>query len=308
MPDTDVAVHKPSSQPVDVISPHAPRKSARRRNSPISKSPGLRALQYFWTVVMVVFTLFPFYWMVVSALRGPDDVLTTRVLPGPFTWEGFANLLSSTPFPTYLTNSLIVSVSVTVLTIAIVTPVAYALSKMRGRAGRLASFSTLLGYMVPEVLLVIPIFIILVRLNLDDSLAGLVLGLLSLTMPLALWLMTGFMSGIPPSLEEAARMDGASWIKVFWHIVLPMSRPGILTVAIFTFISAWTDYVLPLTAIRSENLKTLPVGLSSLYGKFDASWSEIMAGAVLVSLPAMIVVALTTRYFISGLTLGATKG
>lgn len=289
--------------------PRAPQVPSRvRRRSPLRKSPVLLTIQYAWAVVLAIFTLFPFYWMAVSALRGSDDVLTTRLIPGPFTLEGFANLMSATPFPTYLTNSVIVSLSVTVLSIVVVTPIAYVVSKMRGRIGRVTSFSILLGYMVPEVLLVIPIFVILVRLNLDDTLVGLIIGLLSLSMPLGLWLMTGFMSSLPPALEEAARIDGASWFRVFWHVVLPMSRSGILTIGIFSFIVAWTDYVFALTTIRTESLKTLPVGLSTLYGKFDASWSEIMAGAVLVSLPAILVVAVTARYFISGLTMGATKG
>ena len=279
-----------------MASPHEGR-ARKRRKSPLRKSPVLRTVQYAWAVFLTVFTLFPFYWMVASALRGPQHVLSTRLIPGPFTFQGFTNLMDSTPFPTYLTNSVVVSFAVTVLSIVVVTPLAYVMSKMRGRIGRLASFSILLSYMVPEVLLVIPIFVILVRLHLDNTLVGLVIGLLSLSMPLGL-----------PLWTTMTTIDGASWGRVFWHIVLPMSRPGILTIGIFSFIVAWTDYVFTLTLIRTENLKTLPVGLSSLYGKFDASWSEIMAGAVLVSLPAILLVSVTARHFVSGLTVGATKG
>lgn len=283
------------------------QRSAQHRN-PLRKSKKLLALQYFWAAVLAIFTLFPFYWMFISALRGPKDVLSSRMLPGPLTLSGFKNLLNSTPFETYLSNSVVVSVAVTILTIVVVTPVAYVLSKMRGRKRRMASFSILLGYMVPEILLVIPIFIMMVRLNLDDTLVGLIIGLLTTSMPLGLWLMIGFMSTLPPAMEEAARIDGASWLQVFWHIILPMSRSGILTIGIFSFIIGWTDYIFALTLIRTESRKTLPVGLSTLYGKFDSSWSEIMAGAVLVSIPAILLVTLTARHFIGGLTMGATKG
>lgn len=307
MPETDVI---PMNATEPVVTPRQSRRRtpATRRRSPMRKSPLMLTLQYGWALVLVVFTLFPFYWMVVSAFRGSDDVLTSRLTPGPFTLEGFVNLMDVTPFPTYLVNSLIVSLSVTALTIVIVTPIAYALSKMRGRLGRAASFSVLLGYMVPEVLLMIPIFVILVRLDLDNTLAGLIVGLLSVTMPLGLWLMTGFMKTISPALEEAARIDGASWLQIFRYVILPLARPGILTIGIFSFIAGWTDYLFALIIMRDEGLKTLPVGLSTLYGKFDASWSEIMAGAVVVSIPAIVLVAATARYFVGGLSVGATKG
>ena len=308
MPELETIPEAPHRSSVTDVRRATRVARSSRRKSPMRKSPALAAVQYGWAIVLAVFTLFPFYWMLVSALRGSDDVLTSRLMPGPFTLEGFVNLMDVTPFPTYLTNSMIASLSVTALTIVIVTPIAYALSKMRGRLGRALGFSVLLGYMVPEVLLMIPIFVILVRINLDNSLAGLVVGLLSVTMPLGLWLMTGFMKTIPSALEEAARIDGASWLEIFWHVILPLARPGILTVGIFSFIIGWTDYLFALIMIRSEELKTLPVGLSTLYGKFDSSWSEIMAGAVLVSIPAIVLVAATARHFVGGLSQGATKG
>lgn len=280
-----------------------------RRRHPLRKSPILRVCLYVWAIVLAIFTLFPFYWMLVSAFRAPTAVLhTTSLLPGPFSLESVETLISVTPFGTYFVNSVIVSVAVTGINLAVVTPVAYVLSKMSGRVGAAASVSVLLGYMFPEVLIVIPIFVILVNLGLDNTLLGLILGLLSIAMPLGLWLMTGFMRTLPREVEEAALVDGASWFRTFWRVVLPLARPGVITVGIFSFVVAWADYVFALTIIRDESRKTLPVGLSALYGKFDASWGVIMAAAVLITFPAMAVVGLAARHFMSGLTLGATKG
>jgi ABC-type glycerol-3-phosphate transport system permease component len=281
----------------------------KRRRSPLRKSPIHRATLIVIGVVLTVFTLFPIYWMLVTAFRTPGAVLRSKsLLPGPWSLDGIETLFAITPFMTYLLNSIIVSVTVTVANLAIVTPVAYLVSKMSGRLRRAVTFSVLLGYMFPEVLVVLPVYVVLVNINLDNSILGLVLGILSIALPLGLWLLTAFMKSIPREVEEAALVDGASWIQVFWRVIVPLSRPGIITVAIFSFIAAWADYVFALTIIRSESSKTLPVGLASLYGDLDASWNVIMAGAILISIPVMAVVMFASRYFVSGLTLGATKG
>lgn len=294
----------------------APERSLRtfigkrsRAKHPMAQGPAQRVLLYFGAALVLVFTLFPFYWMLISALRDPAVLYQTNsLLPGPFSFESIRVLLERTPFATYFLNSVIVAIMVTVVTLVVSTPVAYLLSRVKSRLGSAASISVLLAYMLPEILIVIPIYTIFLKLRLDNSLTGLVIALLAVTMPLGIWLMLGFFKTLPYEIEEAGFVDGATWLQVFWYIVLPIARPGLLTVGIFSFIMGWVDYVIALVLISDEAKKTLPVGLATLFGRFDASWGVILAGAVLITFPALIALAFVSRYFISGLTLGSTKG
>lgn len=268
-----------------------------------------RLLLLLCAAFFAVFTIFPFYWMTISAFRDPDVILRTNSLvPGPFSIQSFTTLFETTAFFSYLVNSFIVSTGVAIASVLISAPVAYLLTRWRTRLGSGLSISVLFTYMFPEVLLVIPIFVIMGRLRLDNTLLGLGAAMMSTAVPLGIWLMIGFFKNLPIEVEEAALIDGAGWVGVFRWVVVPMARPGLLTVAIFSFVLSWTDYIFGLTLITQDNLKTLPVGLATLFGKFDSSWGVIMAGALLMTLPMMIALSIVGRYFVSGLTQGATKG
>ncbi len=287
------------------------RKSltARPRRAPTAHTPLQRVLLYCGAAFLAVFTLFPFYWALISAFRDPSVLLETHsLLPGPFSLESVRMLLEQSPFVTYTINSVIVATAVTAVTLLMATPVAYLATRMKSRLGSFAAISILAAYMIPEVLLLIPIYIAFVNLYLDNTLIGLILALLTLTMPLGIWLMIGFLRTLPYEVEEAAFVDGATWLQVFRLIVLPIARPGLLTVGIFSFIFAWTDYLVAFTLITDDAYKTLPVGIASLFGTFKLGYGQIMAGILLMTLPILVALAFVSRYFISGLTMGATKG
>jgi ABC-type glycerol-3-phosphate transport system permease component len=264
---------------------------------------------YTAAVVIAIYSAFPIYWMVVSSLREPTSLLTrVSVLPGPFTLEYYRNLLELTDYPTHFVNSVIVAVVTVAVTMVFSVIIAYAVTRQRIRGKKLIVGAMLYAYMFPPLLIAIPMFTIFARLGLSDTLTGLIASHLTLTLPLGVWFLWGFFKSMPFELEEAAMVDGCTRLGAFLRVVLPLSLPGLITVAIFSFLLSWTDYTFALIMIGSDANKTLPVGLASMVGSFDLRWGEIMAGSTLIALPLFAAFAMLTQYFIQGLGAGAVKG
>lgn len=260
-------------------------------------------------IVISVYSAFPIYWMVVSSLREPTSLLHKISLwPGPFTLEYYSNLLELTDYPTHFVNSVIVAVVTVVATMIFSIMIAYAVTRHRIRGKKLIVGAMLYAYMFPPLLIAIPMFAIFAKLGLSDSLTGLIASHLTLTLPLGVWFLWGFFKNMPFELEEAAMVDGCTRLGAFLRVVLPLSLPGLITVAIFSFLLSWTDYTFALIMIGSDANKTLPVGLASMVGSFDLRWGEIMAGSTLIALPLFGAFALLSQYFIQGLGAGAVKG
>ena len=264
---------------------------------------------YLAAAVIAVYSAFPIYWMVISSLREPTSLLSrVSLLPGPFTLEYYTNLLELTDYPQHFVNSVIVAVVTVAVTMVFSVMIAYAVTRQRIRGKKLIVGAMLYAYMIPPLLIAIPMFTIFVQLGLSDTLTGLIASHLTLTLPLGVWFLWGFFKGMPFELEEAAMVDGCTRLGAFLRVVLPLSLPGLITVAIFSFLLSWTDYTFALIMIGSDANKTLPVGLASMVGSFDLRWGEIMAGSTLIALPLFAAFALLTQYFIQGLGAGAVKG
>jgi multiple sugar transport system permease protein len=264
---------------------------------------------YAGAALVVVVTLFPLYYMLVSSVREPRALFARpSLLPLPFTTEQYAQLFSLTDFPVYFRNSLLVAVSTALLTSAVGCPMAYAIVRYRVWGAETLIRLMLVAYMMPALLLAIPLFTLLVRLGLDDTLTGLVIAHLTITLPLAVWLMYGFFRTVPVAVEEAALVEGASRAQTFWYVAAPMAFPGILTVTIFSFILSWTDYVYALILTSSDGKKVVSLGLAAMYGAYDLRWGELMAGSAVISIPMLVLFSLVTRHFIRGLTMGAVRG
>jgi ABC-type glycerol-3-phosphate transport system permease component len=264
---------------------------------------------YIAAVIIAIYSAFPIYWMVISSLREPTSLLTrVSLLPGPFTLEYYSNLLELTDYPTHFVNSVIVAVVTVAVTMVFSVMIAYAVTRQRIRGKKLIVGAMLYAYMFPPLLIAIPMFTIFAQLGLSDTLTGLIASHLTLTLPLGVWFLWGFFKGMPFELEEAAMVDGCTRLGAFVRVVLPLSLPGLITVAIFSFLLSWTDYTFALIMIGSDANKTLPVGLASMVGSFDLRWGEIMAGSTLIALPLFAAFALLTQYFIQGLGAGAVKG
>jgi len=266
-----------------------------------------RSILLLLFVGVTIYSLFPMYWMVISGFRARQALYEPLLLPGPYAVKSYQTIFSLTDFPTYYVNSIIVALSTTLLTILVVTPMAYALVRSRLPGMLVIVRAMLFAYMFPALLLAIPIYIFLVKVGFDDSLFSLVLTYSSFTLPLGVWLMWGFFKSFPFEIEEAALVDGCSRWQAIYRVILPITLPGVLTVAIFSFLLAWSDFVFSLILISKDELKTLPYGLASITDAYDANWGELMAGSTMISLPLLLLFAFLGKYFIRGLSMGAVK-
>ncbi len=270
----------------------------------------LRGIGLGWGIAaMVAWAGFPIYWMVISSFREQSALFAApSLIPGRFSLEAYETLLQLTDYPVQFRNSLVVAFSVVAITLVAATMIAYAVVRFRVPARNLIIGSMLYAYMFPPMLLAIPLYGMFVRLGIADSLLALVIAHCTLTLPLGVWLLWGFFKTQPIELEEAAMVDGCTRLGSFLRVVLPLSLPGIVTVAVFTFLLSWTDYAYALVMVSSDAQKTLPVGLASMLGSFDMRWGEGMAGATLIAAPLFVMFSFLSRYFIAGLAAGAIKG
>jgi len=261
--------------------------------------------------MMCLWSFFPIYWMIVSSLRPERDLFAAPTLiPNRIDtdFKAYRTLLELTDYPLQFMNSVMVAGAVVVITLLVSVVIAYVVTRYRIPGKTIIVGSMLYAYMFPPMLLAIPMLSIFAGLGLADSLWAVIAAHCTMTIPLGVWLLWGFFKVMPLDLEEAAMVDGCTRAGAFFRVVLPLSLPGIVTVAIFAFLLSWTDYIFAFVLVSSDIHKTLPVGLASILGTFDARWGELMAGATLIALPVLVLFTFLSRYFIQGLAAGAMKG
>lgn len=260
-------------------------------------------------VALLFVVIAPFYYVVTSSFKLPQEIIsrTPTLIPLSFTLQHYEKLLRSSAFPTYLANSLLVAAGTMAICVLLSTPAAYGLYRLR-LPGRDLLFSIILvTYAFPGVLLLIPLYGMLTRLGLIDSLLALVVVNVTFTAPFAVWMLQAFFGSIPDELEEAAALDGASRWQALLRVVLPLAAPGVASVAIYAFITAWTEYMFASVLILSDANRTVPVGLAGIIGQYQVDWGLLLAGATVTMLPVLILFSLVGRNFIEGLTAGAVK-
>jgi ABC-type glycerol-3-phosphate transport system permease component len=267
----------------------------------------------FKYVVMVLVTLlilFPILWMISSSLKPTSDLfaIPPTLFPNPVSIAGYVTALSRPAFVSAITNSLIVATGSTVITLFLTLHGAYALARVRffGRAF-FAKF-ILCFYMFPAILLVIPIYMMMTWLQLANSLIGIMVIHTILNIPFCLWLLRAFFITIPAELEEAAIMDGASILGAFYRIIIPLSKPGIAAVSLFSFIASWSEFLLAYVLVTSNSKKTLPVVLAEEIIGFEMQWSGLLSMSVIVLIPIFIACLIFSKYLVEGLASGAVKG
>jgi putative chitobiose transport system permease protein len=265
-----------------------------------------------WYLVMsalAVITVFPFAWMLLTSIKGPGDVLTSvppQFLPTDPTMANYVKVWDSLPIPSFFLNSLTVAVAVGLLNVLIASLAAYPLAKMRFR-GREAIFYALLATLiVPAQLTYIPSFILAVNVfHYYDTLAALIFP--NLVSAFNIFLLRQAFRGVPNDLIDAARVDGAGEWRIWWQILLPIVRPSLAAVAIFTFVTSWNDFLWPSLMLHTPSGMTLPVGLAALQGFFSSDFRSIAAGVTMTVLPILLFFVAVQRYFVRGLA-GAVKG
>ncbi len=252
---------------------------------------------------------FPIYWMIITSLKTSRDIYRTPALwPSRITFDNYIKLFTEKHFLEPVLNSLLVATTVTVISVIISSFAAYSMIRFRYRFRGLFGKLILFAYLTPTSLLFIPISILMARLGLGNSLQGLILVYLSFSLPLSTWLLQGYFRSVPRELEEQGMIDGHSRLGALVRIVLPLSAPGIAAISIFTFTGAWNELLLALVLVTSESSRTAPLALNYLITSDVLPWGPLMAGAVISSVPLMILFFVAQRFMVQGMTAGSVKG
>jgi ABC-type glycerol-3-phosphate transport system permease component len=287
-----------------------------------------RILAYVMLLAITFLVCFPLIWALSTSLKAPKEVMATppRLLPSEATAANYRNLITGKEqyfradqsyvpttaapqhFTAWFTNSVIVSASSTLISIVISTLAAYSVTRFRYWGRRIIPYFSLLGYMIPSIILVFPMFLVMAQLSLTNSLWSLTFGYVSITLPFCMWLLWAFFRGIPIELEEAAMIDGASRLRVFADIVLPSALPGIIAAAIFSLIVSWNDFLFARVFINSIENLPLTVGVMHFFEGTHVDWGLMMASAVLMTVPMALLFMLMQRHLVAGFGAGAVKG
>ena len=253
-------------------------------------------------------------WMALTSIKTQFAALQypPQWWPAEPTIEQYTTLLNPASdvgreFLTYLWNSLWICTITTMISVAVSVPAAYAFSRFRFPGRIWLFYAVLLRNMFPAVVFLMPLFILMRKLHLVNSGWSLVLSYLTFGLPLSIWLLKGFYDNIPVQLEQAARIDGATRFEAFFHVVLPLSSPGIIATAIYAFIVSWNEYVYAATFLNDENKLTLPVGLQRFFTEYTTNWPGLMAASFIMSVPVVAMFLVLQKYFVRALTEGAVK-
>jgi len=270
---------------------------------------------YFVLGLLLIFAIFPFLWMFSTSIKTPEEqfVNPPRWIPQHITFKAYRALwdplaANNNYFPRYFLNSLIVGVGTTILALLVAIPAAYAFSRFAFPGKGPLFFAVLGRNTFPIVAFLVPLYQLFVVLHLQNSYAGLIVAYLTISLPLAIWLLKGFFDGIPNELEKAARIDGATRFGAFVRIIIPLSAPGVVATAIYSFIQAWDEYLIAVVLTNSPQLRTLTVGQASFISENTANWAGLMAVTLVISIPVVVGFMLLQRFFIQALTQGAVKG
>lgn len=260
-------------------------------------------------LLLALLVLLPFFWMVSVSLKPPTEpfAIPARLWPDNPTIDNYITAFRP-EFRTYFFNSLVVSLSTVVISVTLGLLAAYSFT--RAQLGVISALVGLvvLAQMFPHSAIIIPIYKMMRSANLLNTYWSLILAYVSVTLPVAIWMLRGFLLKLPAALEESAAIDGATPLRVFWDIVVPLSRPGLIATSVYVLIVTWQEFLFALSFTSTKEMRTLPVGLNDFIGQYGIRYGELMASSVMVSLPVMAVFFFLQRYFVAGITAGAVKG
>ena len=270
-----------------------------------------RTAFYAAILLFVVSAFFPYAWILSTSLKNFSEIFTIPIhlIPQEITLQNFKDVIfGQMHFGQKFLNSLIVTVTTTLLSLIVSTPCAYALARFKMRGKRLLLQTILVSQMIPIAVLLIPLYIVIIKLKLVNTLTSLVVANLTFSVPFVVWILYGFFTRLPIEVEESALIDGCTRFQTLIKIVLPAAAPGLAAAAAFTFISAWQEYMFALTFINSQKNFTLPIALTSYIGQYGTQWGNLMAASLLVTLPVLFLFFGIQHLMVKGLSTGAVKG
>jgi ABC-type glycerol-3-phosphate transport system permease component len=274
------------------------------------RSPMQTLANYAVALPLTAFIAIPLAWMVISSLRPADELfsLPPKVLPNSITLRWYEAIFTTGNASTFFWNSFVVGAISTALCLSIGTLAAYSITRFEFRGKSTFLAAALVVYMFPAIVLFVPIYMTLNIFGLVDNRFGLVICHTILTFPFAVWMLKSFFETLPKEIDEAAWVDGCSYLSTFFRIALPLSLPGVFAVGVFVFVLSWNEFLFASVIMSSGELKTIPVGISEFVTSFDIRWGEIMAMGTLATLPVVALFLLVQKYFLRGVLAGAVKG
>lgn len=269
-----------------------------------------KILAWLSILFFAIFSIYPMLYVLGVSLRGDNafQSQSLEIITSTSTAKNFIDLFIETDFLIWMRNSLLVASITTFLGVAFASTSAYALSRFQFRGRNMMLFSLLTTQMFPPTMLILPFYIILSKLQLIDSFLGLFLIYSSTALPFCVWQMKAYYDTIPKELEEAAVLDGCSRWMTFYKIILPVSAPALVITALFSFMASWSEYVIAAVVLQDPQMYTLPLGLRSFQASLATQWGLYAAGALIVSVPVLVLFISISRYLVSGLTMGSVKG
>ena len=266
-------------------------------------------LRHAVLLLFVAISLYPVLNVVSISLRPGDRLRSTdlAIIPADWTVASYVALFTEQPFLRWLGNSLAVSTAVTLTGVALASTAGYAFSRFRFIGRKATMLAILTTQMFPATMLLLPIYVLIARLGLVDTWIGLMIFYTATALPFCVWQMKGFYDTIPASLEEAARIDGCSRAQAFWHVVLPLATPGLVITALFSFMTAWSEYIVAAQVMQNEEMFTLPLGIKGFQASLSSQWGLYAAASILVSIPVVAVFLAFSKYLVNGLTVGSVK-
>ena len=265
---------------------------------------------YAIIVCFAVVAVYPILQVFSISLRPKATLLSDSlaIIPEGATWNNYIALFTDQPFLLWVRNSLFITVIVVITGVTLASTAGYAFSRYRFPGRRTGLLSLLVTQMFPATMLLLPLYIMMARLQLLNTFIGLIVIYTSTALPFCVWQMKGYYDTIPVSLEEAARIDGLGRFAAFYRIILPLATPALVITALFSFMAAWTEYIVAAQVLYYEEMFTLPIGLKTFQSNMSTEWGLYAAGALVVSIPAMALFLVLSRWLVSGLTLGGVKG
>ena len=258
--------------------------------------------------------VFPFLWIVLSSLRGVENFFSlelSEAFPKTLDWTSYELAFGRSQLTRWVGNSLVIASGTTLLSLSVSAPAAFAIARLRFKGRNAGAVVLISSYAIPSIMLAVPVFVLLTTLRLTNSYFALILLHATFTIPFTTWVLQDFYHSIPPDLEEAGYIDGASLRRVLWHIILPLSVPGLLAAGAYSFILSWTEFLFAFLLVQSSDAFTAPVGVHAYFTGRNATESvmaQLMAASVVVSLPSVVIFAWFQRYLVSGFLKGAVKG
>ncbi|HQY92089.1 carbohydrate ABC transporter permease [Caldilinea sp.] len=261
------------------------------------------------TVMVVIFFMVPVFWLITTSFKFGREAFSIppKWLFFDFTLRNYEDVLATSKIGLYLTNSLIVSLGATVLSLVLGVPAGYAIARSGSRALNMSAYFFLLLLMVPPVAMLIPFYLIMRDLHLLGSYASLIILDTVFDAAFVVWMMRSYFANVPREIEEAALVDGASRFVAFWRVALPLSIPGIVASALYVIIFSWNDFLFALM-LTSPETKTIPLGILSSFSAVEINWGKMAVMCIFAIVPALFISLFLNRYFIQGVTMGATKG